>query len=176
MKDVAESHLEGDVSPGVAGGVIRYRLWPAKRRPFRAGLAAICVVGLTWLTWWAYASALWAALVFVGLTMAVALFLFPTEVALDGCTLHIKQLGSPRTWDLRQFRRIEVTTGVLPRVELGTRPRLSPMDSVKGVTVPLPDEEIMSREVLVHLRRWVGRTATGRFEIDSDHVPEDTVS
>ena len=36
---------------------------------------------------------------------------------LDGYTLHIRRLGSPRTWDLRRFRRIEVGTTALPRVD-----------------------------------------------------------
>jgi hypothetical protein len=41
--------------------------------------------------------------------------------------------------------------------------------------VPLPDDPAEAERALVHLRRWVGRQTTGRFEIDSDHAPEDNV-
>ena len=39
-----------------------------------------------------------------------------------------------------------------------------------------PDDPMMADRVLVHLRRWVGRTPTGRFKIDIDHAPEDDVA
>ncbi len=175
VKDAAESQLSGEVSPRTSGGVIRYRLWPAKRHPFRTLFAAGLVVAATVATWMSFTSWMWAAIVLLGLTLGTAVFLFPTEVALDGAALHVRQLGTPRIYDLREFVRLEVLGDLLPRVELCWRPGISPVDKVSSVTVPLPADRAMADKVLVHLRKWVARRQTGRFEIDVDHAPEDTV-
>lgn len=175
MKDPAEAMLHGDVRPAVAGGVLRYRLWPAKRHPLWTALGVLAVGGATWATEWALGSWVWAAFVFLGAVATGALFLFPTEVGLDGSALHIRHLGTPRTYDLRRFRRMEVSGRQLRRVELTTRARFSPLDPVESVVIPLPEHAAAAESALVHLRRWVGRQPTGRFEIDSDHAPEDNV-
>lgn len=173
--DAAESHLEGDVSPGTASGLIRYRIWPARRHPFRTLLFAAAVIAATGYVWTEYESLLWSGLVFGGLTLGGGLFLFPTLVALDGPALHIRQFGAPRTWDLREFCRLEVTDDLWRRVHINTRPTASPVDGIHGVSVPLPADRTTAEHVLLHLRRWVGRAESGHFELDGDHAPQDTL-
>ncbi len=175
MSDAAESELEGDVSPKLGGGVIRYRIWPAKRHPLRLAAAAVLVVGATAGAVVVFEGLYWALIVFLGLTTAAAPFFFPTQVGLDGPSVHLRALGTPRTWDLRDFSRLEVGSTGLHRVELLQRARLSPMDTLEGVIVPLPADKATSDAVLVHLRRWVGRRPTGRFALDIDHTPEDSI-
>ncbi len=175
MSDAAESQLEGDVSPKTSGGVIRYRIWPAKRHPLRLALALAVVVGATVAAVIVLEGLFWALVVFVGLLAAAAPFFFPTQVGLDGPTLHLRSFGTPRSWDLREFRRLEVGQVGLHRVELLARARLAPMDTLKGVIVPLPGDKPTADAVLVHLRRWVARRQTGRFAIDIDHTPEDSI-
>lgn len=175
VQDPAEPLLSGDVDPATAGGLIRYRIWPARRHPLRAAFAFVLCLGAGYLTWFALGSWLWAGMVLAGTLAMSAILLLPTEVSLDGHTLNLHQLGTPRTWDLRSFRRIEVAGPRLPRVELCERPRFTPMDAVKAVTVPLPADPLVAEAALMHIRRWVGRMATGRFEIDDDHAPEDVV-
>ncbi len=175
MEEAAGPSLEGDVSPGTAGGCIRYRIWPARRHPLRAVLlSALCVLA-TWGVWTEFASVLYAGFVFVGAVTAVGLFLFPTEVSLDGHQLNMRALATPRTWDLRRFRRLEFSDKPLPHAALLKRQRLGALDKVAGITIPLPDDRDAAHEVKMHLRRWVGRQVTGRFEMDDDYAPEDTV-
>ncbi len=38
--EAAEPELAGDVAPGTSGGVIRYRIWPARRHPILAAEVA----------------------------------------------------------------------------------------------------------------------------------------
>jgi hypothetical protein len=173
--DAAESHLEGDVSPGTASGLIRYRIWPARRHPIWTALVAAAVIAATAWVWGEWQSLIWALMVFGGLTLMGAVFLFPTLVALDGPTLHIRQFGAPRTWDLREFRRLEITDDLWRRVHINKRPTATPVDQMHGVTVPLPADRATAEQVLLHLRRWVGRAASGHFELDGDHAPQDTV-
>lgn len=175
VQDAAEPHLAGDVTPGTTGGVIRYRIWPARRHPFRTAIAGLIALAATAGAWLAFSSFLWAGIAFLGVTSTLALFFFPTEVSLDGHSLHMRQLGSPRSWDLRSFRRMEVQKQPVPCVELRTRGRVGPMDAVRGVRLPLPADPISSENALIHVRKWVGRQPTGRFEIDDDHAPEDNV-
>lgn len=158
----------------MTGGVIRYRLWPMKRRLLRSTLAIALVVVATSATWFSLASVLWSALVLVGLTLMVAVLLFPTEVTLDGPSLHLRHVGQTRTLDLRRFRRIERGRRALPRVELRAGGAFDPNPAIGPVRVPLPAEEAAAEEVMEHLRRWVGRQPTGRFEFDADLAPEDT--
>jgi len=136
-------------------------------------VAAVVVVAATAVTAVALANVFWAVVVFVGLSFLASAFFFPTEVALDGDRLVVRRLGQPQSYELRSFRRIEVARDMVPRVELLHRARLSPMDPLDGIVLPLPDQPAMAEQVLTHLRRWVGRTATGRFKIDIDHAPED---
>ena len=56
-----------------------------------------------------------------------------------------------RTWDLRRFRRMEVDTSVVPRVEFTRRARLNPIDRVRSVVLPLPSDEVDAQ--LVHPAR-----------------------
>ncbi len=176
MQDAAEPHLAGDVRPATTGGVIRYRIWPARRHPFRTAIAGLLAVAATAGAWFAFSSVLWAGIAFLGVTSTLALFFFPTEVTLDGRSLHMRQFGTPRSWDLRSFRRMEVHKQPVPCVELRTRGRIGPMDAVRGIRLPLPADPISSENALIHVRKWVGRQPTGRFEIDDDHAPEDNVS
>lgn len=155
------------------GGVIRYRSWPARRHPLRLGLAVVLVVGATAAVAVVLGNVFWAAVVFVGLAFLASAFFFPTEVALDGDRLVVRRLGQPQSYELRTFRRMEVSREMMSRVELLHRARLSPMDPLDGIVVPLPEQPAMAELVLTHLRRWVGRTPTGRFKIDIDHAPED---
>ena len=175
MSDAAESKLAGDVSPSTTGGVIRYRIWPARRHPVRLAIALALVVGATVGTVVVFHEFFWAAVVFVGLTVAAAPFFFPTLVGLDGPTLNVRALGTPRVWNLGRFQRLEISQDVLPRVELMTRARLSPVDTLESVVVPLPEDKAVADQVVVHLRRWVGRRPTGRFASDVDHAPEDSL-
>ena len=173
--DAAESELAGEVRPKTSGGVIRYRVWPAKRNPMRLVIATLVVLGGTVAVGLLLKNAFWAAIAFVGLSFVSAAFFFPTEVALDGAALVIRQLGTPRSYDLRQFRRIERAEDMVPRVELLPRARLSPMDTLHGVVIPLPDDRATAERVLFHLGRWVRKTPTVRFVIDVDLVPEDSL-
>jgi len=175
VDDAAEARLEGDVAPRSSGGVIRYRIWPARRHPVRLTIVLALVTAATIGAATAFEAFYWPAVVALGLTAAAAPFFFPTEVCLDGPQLNMKSLGTPRVWDLRLLRRIEVSDDVLHRVELLPRARSSPMDRVKGVTVPMPGDRETADKVLVHLRRWVGRRETGRFSLDADHAPEDSL-
>ncbi|TNF38189.1 MAG: hypothetical protein EP329_01105 [Deltaproteobacteria bacterium] len=175
MSDAAESTLSGDVSASTSGGIIRYKIWPARRHPVRLVIAVILVVGATAATAVVFHAFFWALVVALGLTVAAAPFFFPTLVGLDGPTLNVRALGTPRVWNLARFQRIEVSSDVLPRVELLTRARLSPVDTLESVVVPLPEDKVMADQVVVHLRRWVGRRPTGRFAIDADHAPEDSL-
>jgi hypothetical protein len=169
----AHPELSGEVIPMTSGGVIRYRAWPAKRHPVRLVLAIAAVVGGTAVVGYVLQNAFWAAMALIGLSLTAAAFLFPTLVALDGPTLVIRHLGTPRSHDLRTFRRIEASRDMVPRVELLPRARLSPMDTLSGVILPLPDDQAAAERVITHLRRWVGKNPTGRFALDLDHVPED---
>lgn len=164
----AQAELEGVVEPATGGGHIRYRVWPARRHPMR--LVAVCAtcVGVTAGVALA-AGTFWSIFVFVGLVLGAGVFFFPTEVAMDSHTLHVRAFGTPRTWDLRHFRRFEVSRQPLPRVELIVR---SGFDLLDNVLLPVPEAH---GEVLDHLRTWVGRQPTGTFELDDDLVPEDTV-
>ncbi len=167
-QDAAQPDLSGVVDPVTAGGLIRYRLWPAKRHPLRAVIAGAACAAASLAAGY-YVGAFWAAFVLVGTVLGAGLFFFPTEVALDSHTLHIRAFGMPRTWDLRRFRRIEISGEPLHRVELV---KGSGLDRLDNVTLPVP---AANEEILDHLRRWVGRQPTGRFEIDDDHVPEDAI-
>ncbi len=173
--DAAESVLAGEVRAKTSGGVIRYRVWPARRKPVRLVIAAVVVIAGTVLVGWLLEEAFWAIIAFLGLSFVSAAFFFPTEVALDGADLVLRHLGTPRSYDLRQFRRIERARDMVPRVELLSRARLSPMDPLQGVVIPLPDDPATCERVLIHLGRWVGKTPTGRFVIDTDLVPEDSL-
>ena len=173
--DAAESELEGEVRAKTSGGVIRYRVWPARRRPLRLVIAAVIVISGTVAVGFLLRNAFWATIAFLGLSFVSAAFFFPTEVTLDGANLVIRQLGTPRNYDLRHFRRIERAQDMVPRVELLPRARLSPMDTLQGVVIPLPDDPAMCERVLFHVGRWVGKTPTGRFVIDVDLVPEDAI-
>jgi hypothetical protein len=171
--DAAASELAGDVAAKASGGTIRYRIWPARRHPLRLGATVVIVVGLTIATALLVDNVFWAAVVFVGLSFLASAFFFPSEVALDGDQLVIRRLGQPQSYALREFHRIEVSAEMLPRVELLHHARLSPMDPLDGIVVPLPESPAMAERVLTHMRRWVGRTPTGRFKIDADLAPED---
>ncbi len=173
--EAAKAQLAGDVSPRRAGGSIRYRIWPARRRPVLAVLALVLIGAAAVGTWYGVGSVLYAAVVFIGCAAGAALAFFPTEVSLDGHQLNMRQLGTPRTWDLRRYRRMEIIGEPLPRVELRFRGRLSPVDPVRAVIVPLPSARGDADAVIDHLREWVGRQVTGRFEIDDDHAPEDSI-
>jgi hypothetical protein len=175
-QDAAQSDLVGDVDAMTSGGVIRYRIWPMRRYPLRSTLAAIVCIGLVCCTWIYLHSVMWTSFVALGSLVSAAAFLFPTEVNLDGHSLHIRILGVPRTWDIRRFRRIERNKEPLPRVELLSRARVTPLDRVAGIKLPLPATEADAEAVMMHLRRWVGRQVTGRFEIDEDHAPQDNQS
>jgi len=171
--DAIESELVGDVRPQASGGVIRYRVWPARRHPWRLVVAAVVVVGGTVAVGLLLRNAFWATTAFLGLSFISAAFFFPTEVTLDGAALVLRILGTPRSYDLRNFRRIERAQDMVPRVELLPKARLSAMDTLHGVVIPLPDDPPTAERVLLHLARWVGKTPTGRFVIDVDQAPED---
>jgi hypothetical protein len=173
--DAAGPELHGEVSPRTTGGVIRYRTWPAKRHPARlvvaVGAVAVGTAGVGTLL----GSAFWGAMAFLGLSLLAAAFFFPTLVSLDGPVLVVRQLGTPRSFDLREFRRFEVTRDRVARVEL-LRARgvpLASMEALGGLMLPLPEDAGNAERVLTHLNRWVGRTRTGRFVIDVDHAPDD---
>ena len=174
-QDGAESVLVGEVASAAAAGVIRYRLWPARRYPVRSALVALGVIVCVAATWVTFHAWLWATVVFVGCVTGAAVMFFPTEVTLDGHQLNMRALATLRTWDLRRFRRMSLEGGVLPRVELTRRAKLTPIDRVRSVVLPLPRGSEDATRVVDHLRRWVGKVVTGKFEIDEDQVPEDVV-
>ena len=170
----ALGELSGHVEPATSGGVIRYRLWPARRYPGRVVLMALVITGLTWLTSIQFVDPLWPLVVLVGTSAGAAVLFVPTEVMLDGYHLNIRVLNVPRTWDLRLFRTLEIAGGVLPRVDLKGRGQRKLVESMRVVQLPLPSGAEDAERVLGHVRRWVGRTPTGTFELDQDHAPEDS--
>ena len=157
VSEAAESELSGEVSPRTSGGVIRYRSWPARRHKVLTTLALILLFGLSVAAYIGFGSLLWASIVFLGLAATGALFLFPTEVALDGPSLHIRHLASPRSYDLREMRRMDVLGDFFQWVELGKDPGLSPLDAVRGVMLPLPTTVDARARVLGHLRYFVAK-------------------
>jgi hypothetical protein len=157
VTEAAESELSGEVSPRTSGGVIRYRSWPARRHKLMTCCALAILLGLSGAAYFAFGEWLWATFVFLGLGSAGALFIFPTEVALDGPALHIRHLASPRSVDLRTMKRMEVSGDLFQRVELGTESSLSPMDTVRGVILPLPSGTEFREQVLDHLRYFVAK-------------------
>ena len=168
--------IEGHMRPAVTGGVIRYRLWPIKRRPGRTTFVALVILALTWATWHQLGSGLWAAVVFIGTVAGAGILFVPTEVMLDGYQLNMRAMNLARTWDLRRFRKLEVSGGVLPRIDLTGRLKRKLFDRMRVVQLPLPSDAEDAELVLAHVRRWVGRSPTGKFEIDRDHAPEDNLS
>lgn len=167
-QDAAEAELGGIVEPAHSGGLIRYRVWPARRHPVRAVWVVLVCAGVTAGAAWV-SGLFWSVFVLIGMVVGAGLFFFPTEVSLDSHTLHVRALGIPRTWDLRHFRRFEVSGASLPRVELIKR---SGFDVLENLNFPVPAAH---ESILEHLRRWVGRAATGTFELDDDLVPEDSL-
>ena len=167
-QDAAEAELEGVVAQARSGGLIRYRVWPARRHPLRGALLLLLCAGLTSAVA-IKAGLFWAGFVLMGAVLGAGLFFFPTEVSLDSYTLHVRAFGTPRTWDLRHFRRFEVSGAPLPRIELIKR---SGFDLLKNMSFPVPASH---EDILEHLRVWVGRTPTGSFEHDDDLVPEDSL-
>ena len=162
----AQAELEGVVDLATSGGLIRYRVWPARRRITSLLVVAATCVGVTAGVAIA-AGTFWAVFVFVGVVLGAGIFFFPTEVSLDRHTLHVRAFGTPRTWDLRHYRRFEVSREPVPRIELIKR---TGFDLLDNVTFPVPAEH---EAILEHLRVWVGRKPTGTFELDDDLVPED---
>ena len=162
----AEAELAGIVAPTQSGGVIRYRVWPAKRHPLRAMAATLfCAITGLWVFW--TSGLFWALFVVMGVSLSAGIFFLPTEVSLDRHTLNVRALGVPRTWDLRHFRRFVLSDAPMIQVELIKR---SGFDLLENMSFPLP---LRHEAVLEHLRQWVGRTPTGSFELDDDLVPED---
>jgi hypothetical protein len=172
-EEAAVGDLAGHVEPAVTGGVIRYRLWPAKRYPGRVALVGLVILALAWTTWIQLGSLLWVTVVLVGTFTGAAILFVPTEVMLDGHQLNMRVMTLPRTWDLRRFRRLEMAGGVVPRVDLTGRGGRKMIDRMRVVQLPLPSAAEDAERVLSHLRRWVGTTPTGKFEVDRDHAPED---
>ena len=167
--------MEGAVSPGTTAGVIRYRLWPAKRHPVRTALLGLGVLVCVAATWFLTQAILWSGIMALGCLTGFAVGFFPTEVTLDGHTLHVRHVFFLRSWDLRRFRRLKVDTSLVPRVELSRATGLNPLDRARAVLLPLPSEPLDVELVEDHLRRWVGRQITGQFELDVDHAPEDNI-
>ncbi len=171
--DAAGPELHGAVDAKMTGGVIRYRAWPARRHPLRLVLAMAAVGVGTAGVGILLKSAFWGAIALLGLSLLASAFFFPTLVSLDGPVLVLRQLGTPRSFDLRHFRRIEVARDRVPRVELLSQSRVSPMEALRGLMLPLPDDAVSAEQVISHLQRWIGRTPTGRFALDLDHAPDD---
>ena len=174
VSDAAESELSGEVSLQTTGGVIRYRSWPARRHKVMTALALCVLLAACGAAYIAFDSWLWAGFIFLGLGATGALFLFPTEVAVDGPWLHIRHLSSPRSYDLRSMRRIEVSGDLFQRVELGRDSGLSALDTVRGVLLPLPADTAARKRVLDHLRHFVAKPEEdSKFFGDESLLPLD---
>jgi hypothetical protein len=174
MKDSGTGpEVNSEARTAFGAGVIRYRTWPARRHPWRLVAVAVVAVGVATAVALAWGNAWWALIAGLGLVGATAPFFFPTEVAIDGARLSVRQLGMPREYDLRQFRRVEVVTDVVTRAELSTGALHSPLEAVHAMGLPLPHAAHERDQVVTHLRRWVGRRPTGQFRLDDDHAPED---
>ena len=171
MADAAQSELSGEVDFRATGGVLRYRSWPALRRPVLTVFLMVALVAVGFMANFVLESVFFVICVEVGLTVAFALYFFPTLVALDGSALHIRHLGFPRTWDLRQLNRMTVLDDVVSRVELGESGPLNPADTVIGVTIPLPHQQDAKRQVIAHLRHFVGNPNEGSREFTPDLNP-----
>lgn len=177
MRDASRgAEVESEGSAVFGAGAIRYRVWPARRHPWRLAIALMLVIGVAVGVALAWRNGWWAAIAALGVSGAAVAYFFPTEVALDGARLVVRQLGTPRQYDLRSFRRVEVVVDVVARAELGATGPNSPLDAVQAVAVPLPVEKQAQERVVAHMRRWVGRRATGQFAFDDDHAPDDDVA
>jgi len=176
MKDVGKgSEVESETRATFGAGAVRYRVWPARRQPWRLAVAGGLALAAAIAVAFAWHNAWWAAIAGLGILGAASPFFFPTEIALDGARLILRQLGTPREYDLRSFSRVEVVADMVTRAELCFGNPNSPLDAVQTVGVPLPTEPRAREGVLAHLRRWVGRRATGQFAFDDDHAPDDEV-
>lgn len=151
--EAARAELRGEVLPAHTADVIRYRVWFPVRYPVRTAAAGFFVVLCTSATWFFLDAILWSLLVGLGLTLALALLIFPTEVSLDGPSLHVRQLSHPRTWDLRDFTRLSVGQRPLHRAVLHARAPRDPRARVSQVIVPLPQDPAEAEAVLAHMRQ-----------------------
>ena len=165
--------VDNEARAAFGAGVIRYRVWPARRHPWRLVAVAVVAIAVATAVALAWGNAWWALIAGMGLVGATVPFFFPTEVAIDGARLSVRQLGMPREYDLRRFRRVEVVSDVVTRAELSSGELHSPLGAVHAMGLPLPHATVERDQVVTHLRRWVGRRPTGQFRLDDDHVPED---
>jgi hypothetical protein len=153
--EAARAELQGEVLPALAGEVIRYRVWFPVRYPVWTTVAGSFVVLCTSATWFFMGAVLWSVLVGLGLTLTLALLIFPTEVSLDGAALHLRQLWHPRTWDLQDFNRLVIGQRPLHRVVLHARSGRDPRARITQVVVPLPHEPEAAEAVIAHIRKRV---------------------
>ncbi len=171
MGDAAESELRGEVAFKFTGGVVRYRSWPALRRPVLAIFLVLMIVGTGVVGHVVLESLLHGVFIMIGFTAIAAPFFFPTLVALDGPALHIRHLGMPRSWDLRELQQMTVMEEVVSRVELGRAGGVHPADSIQGVTIPLPRQPAARAKVLEHIRHFVGHPDESSREFGVDLTP-----
>lgn len=176
MKDVGKgSEVDSESHATFGAGAVRYRVWPARRHPLRLAIvgalaiAAAVAASIVWENGW------WAAIAGLAILGGASPFFFPTEIALDGSRLIMRQLGMPREYDLRSFTRVEVVGEMVLRAELSAGSVGSPLDAVQAIAVPLPKDAKAREGVLLHLHRWVGRRTTGQFAFDDDHAPDDEI-
>ena len=153
------------------GGVLRYRSWPAARRPIVTSVLVGVILSAGGVGFTALDSFLHGLFIMLGLTAAAAPFFFPTLVSLDGPALHTRHLGIPRSWDLRELQQMTVMEEWVSRAELGRAGGLHPSDPIQGVTIPLPRKPAARAQVLAHIRHFVGHPEEGSREFGVDLTP-----
>jgi hypothetical protein len=102
----------------------------------------------------------WFAVLAVAVVGALAALLFPTEVIVDGGQLVVRQLGTPRSYALSEFVRLEVVSDVVARVELSRDADGAPLASARTVALPLPEEASARARLLALLSAGLSRRPT----------------
>ncbi len=141
MHDVSanEDHRSAGRPPAPGCGVVRYRVWPARVHLGRTLALLALGVGLVAVGGGLLGGGGWFAVLGVAVTGALAAFLFPTEVVVDGGQLVVRQFGIPRSYGLSEFIRLEVVSDVVARVELSRETDGAPLAAVRTVALPLPE-------------------------------------
>ncbi len=103
----------------------------------------------------------WFAVLAVAGVGALAALLFPTEVLVDGGQLVVRQLGTPRSYALSEFVRLEVVSDVIARVELSRETDGGPLASARTLALPLPDEASTRARLLALLSAGLAEPGAG---------------
>ena len=152
----------GDAGSGArgtvaGGGALRYRIWPARLHPLRTTAALLVGGAVAGFGARLLGGGGWYAVLGLGVVGALAALLFPTEVVVDGAQLVVRQLGTPRSYVLSDFARLEVVSDVVARAELSREGEGDPLEAARTLPLPLPEEPAARARLLALLEAGLGR-------------------